>query len=198
MKVLMLKQLLKLIGTASRQPVFVAASALIFASFSLTLWAGILLLSAMAYTPEINREPERQQTINSIVSTEAINGRHFFGQADEEPQVIIEALPETKLNLTLAGLFTSPNQKDTGAIIIDERKQSQYFSIGQELPGGVTLQSVHKDRVVINRNGIYETLFIEDIDAPQTRFAKDKSQLDGTSIIRRRIEELKKKQVANQ
>ena len=198
MKVLMLKKLLILTGTASRQPVFVTAGALIFASSSLTLWAGILLLSAMAYTPEINREPGKQQTIASIVSTEAINARHFFGQADDEPQVIIEALPETKLNLTLAGLFTSPNQQDAGAIILDDRKQSQYFSTGEELPGGVTLLSVHKDRVVINRNGMYETLFIEDIDAPQARFAKGKNQPDKTSIIRRRIEELKKQQAANQ
>ena len=112
--------------------------------------------------------------------------------------MIVEALPETKLNLTLAGLFTSPNQKDAGAIILDDRKQSQFFSTGEELPGGVTLQSIHKDRVVINRNGMYETLFIEDIDATQTRFAKGKNQLDEASIIRRRIEELKKKQVANQ
>ena len=152
----------------------------------------------MAYTPEINREPGKQQTIASIVSTEAINARHFFGQADDEPQVIIEALPETKLNLTLAGLFTSPNQQDAGAIILDDRKQSQYFSTGEELPGGVTLQSVHKDRVVINRNGMYETLFIEDIDAPQARFAKGKNQPDKTSIIRRRIEQLKKQQAAKQ
>ena len=198
MKVLMLKQLLISKGTATRQPVFIAAGALIFASSSLTLWAGILLLSAMAYTPEINPEPETQQSINSVVNTDAISDRHFFGLPDEEPKVIVEALPETKLNLTLAGLFTSPNQKDAGAIILDDRKQSQFFSTGEELPGGVTLQSIHKDRVVINRNGMYETLFIEDIDATQTRFAKGKNQLDEASIIRRRIEELKKKQIANQ
>ena len=100
----MLKKLLILTGTASRQPVFVTAGALIFASSSLTLWAGILLLSAMAYTPEINREPEKQQTITSVVSTEAINARHFFGQADDEPQVIIEALP--------CLLYTSPSPRD--------------------------------------------------------------------------------------
>ena len=131
------------------------------------------------------------------MSTEAINARHFFGQTDDEPQVIIEALPETKLNLT-SGLFTSPNQKDAGAIILDASKQSQYFSTGEELPGGVILQSVHKDRVVINRNGMYETLFIEDIDAPQARFVKGKNQPDKTSIIRKRIEQLKKQQAAKQ
>ena len=47
------------------------------------------------------------------------------------------------------------------------------------------------------RGGIYETLFIEDIDSPQARFAKGKNEPDGTSIIRRRIEQLKKQQVAN-
>jgi general secretion pathway protein C len=194
----MLKKLLILTGTASRQPVFVTASALVFASSSLTLWAGILLLTTLAYTPELNREPEKRQAINSAVSTEAINGRHFFGQADEEPQVIIETLPETKLNLTLAGLFASPNQKDGGAIIINQRQQSQFFSIGEKLPSGVTLKSVHRDRVVINRNGMFETLFIQDIDAVQTRFTKNKDQPDRMSIIRQRIEELKKQKAANQ
>ena len=194
----MLKKLLILTGTASRQPVFVTASALVFASSSLTLWAVILLLTTLAYTPELNREPKKQQALNSTVSTEAINGRHFFGQADEEPQVIIETLPETKLNLTLAGLFTSPNQKDGGAIIINKGQQSQFFSIGEKLPSGVTLQSVHRDRVVINRNGMFETLFIQDIDAVQTRFTKNKDQPDRMSIIRQRIEELKKQKAANQ
>ena len=193
----MLKQLLIMAGTALRQPVIVTAGVLIFAFSSLTMWAGFLLLSAMAYTPEIIHEPEKQQIITPVVSTEAINARYFFGQADDGPQVIIEALPETKLNLTLAGLFTSKSQKDAGAIILDDRKQSQYFSLGEKLPGGVTLMSVHKDRVVINRNGIYETLFIEDIDSPQARFAKGKNEPDGTSIIRKRIEQLKKQQVAN-
>ena len=193
----MLNQLLIMTSTSLRQPVIVTAGALIFTFSSLTMWAGFLLLSAMAYTPEIIHEPEKQQTITPLVSTEAINARYFFGQADDEPQVIIEALPETKLNLTLAGLFTSKSQKDAGAIILDDRKQSQYFSLGEKLPGGVTLMSVHKDRVVINRNGIYETLFIEDIDSPQARFAKGKNEPDGTSIIRKRIEQLKKQQVAN-
>jgi type II secretion system protein C len=194
----MLKKLLILTGRASRQPVFVTASALVFASFSLTLWAGILLLTTLAYTPELNREPENRQAINTAVSTEAINGRHFFGQADEEPQVIIETLPETKLNLTLAGLFASPNQKDGGAIIINQRQQSQFFSIGEKLPSGVILQSVHRDRVVINRNGMFETLFIQDIDAVQARFTKNKNQPDRMSIIRQRIEDLKKQKAANQ
>ena len=194
----MLKKLLTLTGTASRQPVFVTAGTLVFASSSLTVWAAVLLLTALSYTPKISHEPEKQLSIISNVSTDAIGDRHFFGVLDEAPQVIVEALPETKLNLTLAGLFTSPNQKDAGAIILDDRKQSQYFSTGEELPGGVTLQSVHKDRVVINRNGMYETLFIEDIESAQGHFAKGKKQPKKASIIRQRIEQLKKQQAAKQ
>ena len=189
MQALMLNKLLTVAGTVSRQPVFVTASTLVFASSSLTVWAGILLLTSLAYTPQISQEIENQQAVIPSVSTDAINSRHFFGLADDEPQVIVETLPQTKLNLTLNGIFAGPNKKAGGAIIKDVRKQSQFFSVGETLPNGVILQSVHNDRVVINRNGIFETLFIQDIDAPTTRFTKNNNALDKASIIRKRIDE---------
>ena len=187
----MLNNLLTLAGTASKQPVFVTAGALVFASSSLTLWAGVLLLTTLAYSPQISQELEKQQTINSTFSTDTIRGRNFFGAVDAVPQVIIETLPETQLNLTLAGLFTSVNTFDAGAIIIDQKKQSHFFSVGEELPGGVILQSIHEDRVVINRNGIYETLFIKEAENLTSRFSKDQNKNDKTSLIRKRIEQLK-------
>lgn len=194
----MLNKLLTLAGTASKQPVFVTAGALVFASSSLTLWAGVLLLTTLAYTPQINQELEKQQTINSTFSTETIRGRNFFGAVDAVPQVIIETLPETQLNLTLAGLFTSVNTYDAGAIIIDQKKQSHFFSIGEELPGGVILQSIHEDRVVINRNGIYETLFIQDAGLMTARSGNGPNQKNKVNVIRQRIEQLKKQKTRNQ
>tara|TARA_B100000767_G_C19689463_1_gene503324 strand:- start:292 stop:906 length:615 start_codon:yes stop_codon:yes gene_type:complete len=198
MQASMFKKLLTLPSSLARQPVFVAAGTLIVASSSITLWAAVLLITTLAYTPQLNDEAYHRQTNNPVVDTDAINLRHFFGLADAEPQVIVEALPTTQLNLTLAGLFTSTNKKKGGAIIIDAKKESNFFSIGEKLTGNVTLLSVHSDRIVIDRNGIYETLFIQDTqNKTNNRFATSNSQTSKANIIRQRIEQLKKQKAAN-
>lgn len=68
------------------------------------------------------------------------------------------AVPPTSLNMVLRGVVTS---KDSGmAFISVEGKPDEMYVHGQKIIPGVTLAAVHKDSVVLTRNGKLETLIL--------------------------------------
>lgn len=83
---------------------------------------------------------------------------HLFGEPPAEAPIqnAISA-PETKLNLTLRGVFAT-GDKDGVAIIARGAGQSELFTIGDSIPGGATLRDVLPDRVILERNKQLETL----------------------------------------
>jgi general secretion pathway protein C len=92
-----------------------------------------------------------------------IGQRNFFGFADAKPAIVIDELPETQLELTLSGVFTALKESNAGAIIVDDKNQSKHYAVGDSLPGNAVLKSIHKNKVVITRNGIFETLYFADL-----------------------------------
>jgi general secretion pathway protein C len=86
---------------------------------------------------------------------------HVFGEAGEDKPVqkvaAVEA-PETSLKLTLRGVFASDDPKDARAIIGDPRGQEKHYAVGDPLPGGAKLSEIYPDRIILERNGRYETL----------------------------------------
>ena len=96
------------------------------------------------------------------VGGQTIARQHLFGEAGKAPpppkDVPIEA-PETQLRLTLQGVYVP--QRSGGrawAIIADASGNDETYVPGSALPGGATLKEIHKDRVILMRNGQYETL----------------------------------------
>lgn len=91
---------------------------------------------------------------------ERIAGLHLFGRAaplDAVDEAPIDA-PETRLNLTLRGVFHSRAQ-DRALVIIGRGNQGEdFYRVGDELPGGATLSAIHPDRVILRREGRHETL----------------------------------------
>lgn len=87
---------------------------------------------------------------------------HLFGtQSTPQPEVKQVApvdAPDTRLRLTLSGVFASADDKEARAIIGDERGKEDTYAPGDSLPGGVKLSAIHADRVILLRNGQYETL----------------------------------------
>ena len=60
---------------------------------------------------------------------------------------------ETQLQIKLLGVFFLPNQKKSSfAIIEGDDKLQKKYRLGEELPGGVTLQSIDKEQVILLRN----------------------------------------------
>lgn len=85
---------------------------------------------------------------------------HLFGKAGAvkaAPQIDQKA-PETRLNLTLHGVFVDEDPQLGAAIIGTSGATQKYYKVGATLMSGVTLEGVFDDRVVLLRNGQSEVL----------------------------------------
>jgi len=105
-------------------------------------------------TPAVQRS---QPQINE----QQIAAWHIFGEAGAEKAVVQPAAvdaPDTSLKLTLRGVFASDDPGDARAIIGDPRGQEEHYSVGDPLPGNAKLTEIHADRIILERNGRYETL----------------------------------------
>jgi general secretion pathway protein C len=91
---------------------------------------------------------------------ESVAALHLFGEAGvAKPEKGIEKkAPETKLNLTLHGVFVEEDPSLGAAIIGTKGAKQEYFKVGATVMNGVTLQGVFNDRVVLSRNGRSEVL----------------------------------------
>lgn len=87
---------------------------------------------------------------------------HLMGVALQGTQPVqtntpVEA-PETKLNLILKGALASNDPEHARAIIADPRGKEEQYAVGEQLPGNAELSEIHPDRVILKRNGRFETL----------------------------------------
>ncbi len=99
---------------------------------------------------------------------EALKSIALFGEVVDSPEPL-EAPPEkkeepvveTKLNLTLKGLFTSGDSEVGHAIIANGRKD-QLYRVNEEIDGlsNVKLQAVYGDRVTLDNRGKAEVLYL--------------------------------------
>jgi general secretion pathway protein C len=106
-----------------------------------------------ATPPAVN--PDRQ-----LVSQ--IPNWHLMGVAKEGSQPVAKPTPvdapDTKLNLVLKGALASDDPDHARAIIADPRGKEEQYAVGEKLPGNAELSEIHPDRVILKRNGRFETL----------------------------------------
>ncbi|MEN8803321.1 MAG: type II secretion system protein GspC [Thiogranum sp.] len=101
----------------------------------------------------VKRQPPR-------ITEQQIAGWHLFGVAGEEKAAatkVIEA-PETRLKLTLRGVFASEDSAGGRAIVGDPKGKEENYAVGDPLPGGAKLSEIYPDRIILERNGRFETL----------------------------------------
>jgi general secretion pathway protein C len=94
------------------------------------------------------------------IDEQQIAAWHIFGVAgQEEPavQAAVEA-PDTSLKLTLRGVLASDDPNEARAIVGDPRGQEEHYAVGDPLPGNAKLTEIYPDRIILERNGRYETL----------------------------------------
>ena len=92
------------------------------------------------------------------VALDQILAANMFGKASAAGTVARVDAPETRLKLTLEGVFNAEDAHNSAAIIAEQGRSGELYQIGQKLPGGVELVEVHADRVVLKRTGALETL----------------------------------------
>ena len=92
----------------------------------------------------------------------------LFGKAPTTSDSAELTIPVSQSSdLSLLGTLTAPDDADALAMIADKQGMQSAYSVGEELPGGATLQSVGVDHVIISVNGKPETLMLDE-DAPRT------------------------------
>ena len=102
--------------------------------------------------------PADSQNTNS--GLENLAKLHLFGEAGKSAPLkkIEQKAPETRLNLTLHGVFVDEDPEKGAAIIGTSGATQKYYKVGATLMSGVTLRGVFNDRVVLLRNGQSEVL----------------------------------------
>ncbi len=95
------------------------------------------------------------------VSIDRIVAARLFGEVDSEAPVVLveqEDAPDTQLSLELRGTVASPDERRALAIIAERGGAERVYFIGDAVPGGATLNTVHMDRVLLRRAGRLEAL----------------------------------------
>jgi general secretion pathway protein C len=115
------------------------------------------------------------------LSVAEIAARNLFGQARAVAAPAAFDAPETRLRLTLEGIFQAEQPDESAAIVAEPNKPGELFLVGGKLPGNVTLAEVHADRIVLRRNGVLETLRFSDEPPLLTAANRDEAPLPSES-----------------
>jgi general secretion pathway protein C len=92
------------------------------------------------------------------VNAQSIVADHLFGVAVAEPRAQDPAnAPPSSANLMLAGTIATQDPKHGVAIVSDGGAPSKVYSVGDNV-SGASLHSVYLDHVILDRNGLLETL----------------------------------------
>lgn len=91
----------------------------------------------------------------------------FGAPPRDEPvaQVIRQSAPETRLRLRLEGVMVSERPELSSAIVAGTDGVTAHYRVGESLPGNAELVEVEPSRILIRRNGQYETLTFEETAA---------------------------------
>lgn len=89
----------------------------------------------------------------------------FFGSAPPSAGVaeaVRTSAPETALRLRLEGVLVGDPSAGSGAIVSGSDGETAWYRIGDTLPGNAELVDVEPQRILLKRNGRYETLTFEE------------------------------------
>ncbi len=97
----------------------------------------------------------------------SVAGYEFFGRPAGQVGVadaVRRSAPETGLRLKLEGVLIGPVPEESGAIVAGSNGETEYYRVGDTLPGNAELVDVEPQRILLRRGGRYESLaFEEDI-----------------------------------
>lgn len=74
----------------------------------------------------------------------------------------LESAPETRLALTLHGVRRGSDPQSGSAIIESREAGQRTLPVGAEIAPDVTLEAIYPDRVIIDRQGVRESLYLRE------------------------------------
>lgn len=140
-------------------------------------WVNILLILMLAYTLagiswRFWPQPQQQeisfssslpltQASGELSNLDQVAQLHLFGEvvrssATTTPQVV--NAPETRLSLTLKGILATSTQGEGRALIAAGSGEDKVYKVGESVSGGAVLHEVLVDKVILERDGRFETL----------------------------------------
>ena len=124
---------------------------------------------------------DRSASRSPAVNIQSIIGANIFGDISAAPVVEKETKPsnepakETRLPLTLLGVFQAEHAEESAAIVAQKGKAGLRYAVGQTMPGNAELVEVLADHIILRRAGVRETLrfpktdtMISSVDGSQT------------------------------
>ena len=164
----------------------------------LRLAVTLLLLALLAHQVSLAiwhlvpmpQQPEVMQNAPVVRSTSSDNNRNdfrqqaaaisrafLFGKTEARVEVVqVEEVVETKLNYKLRGIYYSPNENLSSAIVEVKPNQSKHYLLNDELAENIMLARIEQDHILISRYGKLERLNLQKREAP-----KGGQVLDATS-----------------
>ena len=138
---------------------------------SVFFWHKSLLLAPQTYsfTAEIERirAALTPPPPPSIISVEELYTLHLMGRyEDPEPETppSFEDIPETQLELSLKGVFSSKTGGLAAALIQVDQQRPKYYTLGSDISEGIQLVAVGRDGVTLKTEEGYEKLLFKKID----------------------------------
>lgn len=104
---------------------------------------------------------------------------NLFGvgpQAQGVPQVISASAPQTQLQLVLEGVLVGQRDEESGAIVAQNGGDTDYYKVGDMLPGNAKLIEVQSDRILLRRAGRVESLSFADAEKERQAIAAARTQ----------------------
>ena len=120
-------------------------------------------------TPETVAAPKAAAPSQSNRATASVDlgdilKANLFGRApDDEQARALQPTEETRLPLTLQGVFVAEPASDSAAIIARKGQAGRLYAIGDDVPGNATLRAVQAEQVILLRAGQHETLTFPEI-----------------------------------
>lgn len=126
-----------------------------------------LSVSTRSHTP---LPPAEENGSSLRDEAERIARLHLFGQMQAGTvEVAPQELAETRLNLELRGVIAYSGEQPGYALISQGRGQEKLYTEGEQLPGGVTLEKVMAEEVILRRGATLERLRLPESALPITR-----------------------------
>ena len=130
--------------------------------------AAIEPVEAVADAAAVQVNPDRQ-----LISQ--MPGWHLMGVARQSSAPVQASTPvtapETKLKLILRGVLASNDPEMPVPLLPTRGARNCNTGVGDTLPGNAELSEVHPDRIILKRNGRFETLRLPKTEKGSTRVA---------------------------
>ncbi len=140
--------------------------ALLAHQLALAIWHLVPEPEQAAAAPIREVRPSAQagaERVNYQQQASQIGRAFLFGKVEEVEEVVVEVeeAPVTQLNYKLRGIYYSPDDIESSAIIEVKPNKSQLYRLDEELDTKITLAKIEQDHVLLSRYGKLERLNLQ-------------------------------------